>query len=152
MSKQPRNPQLFSMIAKFLIGSTIIVWISSLIQLSLLAQLPFLNQILSSKSFLLIAYAWVGGLVSDVISVLFITITSLVTEKITSGIPISLVFYMTSAILYGKPSIFFISEQPILLQSSLKVVEFWLFMLSLFCHSPGIINTELESKNSTIKV
>lgn len=126
MSKKHRNPQLSSLITKFLIGSTIIVWMSSLIQLF------FFSQIFSSKSFLLIGYAWAGGLVLDMISVLFFTLPSLVTGKITSGIPVSLLFYMISAIFYGKPSILFVSEQSVFLQSFLKVVEFWLFMLFHF--------------------
>ncbi|NJN10334.1 MAG: hypothetical protein HC815_21025 [Richelia sp. RM1_1_1] len=124
MNQKPRNPKLRSLIIKSLIILTVIVWTSSFIQLS------FFHEILSSnnKTLLLIGYAWTGGLMLDVISVVCFTLPGLLTGKTASHIPISLLFYLASAILYGKPSIFVLTQQSVLLQSTLKVIEFWLLM------------------------
>lgn len=123
MSQRPKNPQLGNLVVKLLIVFTLIVWLSSCIQLSLF------NGILSSKMFLLIGYSWLGGVGIDLLSVLCFTLPNLLTGKTASPLTISLFFYLASSILYGKPSIFLSPEPSIFFQSAVKVVEFWLLML-----------------------
>lgn len=123
MSQRPKNPQLGNLVVKLLIVFTLIVWLSSCIQLSLF------NGILSSKMFLLIGYSWLGGVGIDLLSMLCFTLPNLLTGKTASPLTISLFFYLASSILYGKPSIFLSPEPSIFFQSAVKVVEFWLLML-----------------------
>jgi hypothetical protein len=62
-------------------------------------------------------------------NVLYFTLPGLVTGKTASHIPISLLLYLPSIIFYGQPCIFLMTGQPVFIQSTLKVIEFWLIML-----------------------
>lgn len=143
MIQERRNRSSRGMLIKILICLTVLVWISSFIQLS------FFKQIHESKTMLMIAGASAAGIASDVISVFLFTLPGLWSGKASSPLTLSGIFYLVSSIIYGKPFLAFMLTNSAFLQSSVKVVEFWvLIAFHGFCTIliPNLVDNYIERK------
>jgi hypothetical protein len=105
------------------------IYISSIIQLSLLHFFPNLISFKKSINFMLIGYSWGGGIGADLMSLIFLTLPSFFLKKNMSPLPIGLFFYVSSHLFYGFPCLFLNYQVlPLPLQSLVKVIEFLLII------------------------
>ena len=105
------------------------IYLVSIVQIYLLQLFPNLIEFKKSIHFMLIGYSWIGGIVTDIMSLLFLTLPSLFLKKHMSPLPLGLFFYISSHLLYGFPCLFLNYQSlPIYLQSFVKVLEFIIIM------------------------
>ena len=121
---------------------TCLVWLSSFTQLQFLGdwQIHFFKKV---------GYFWIIGLAIDVITLLFFSVLSVVSKRSVSSIPLSLPFYLLAVLVNGKPTILIVNNIAPLLESLLKVMEFWILAflhLILTVTIPEWINTS-SSRN-----
>jgi hypothetical protein len=122
---------------------TCLVWLSSYMQLQFLSnwQVHLIKKV---------SYFWVVGLSLDVVTLLFFSTLGLISKRPMSSISLSLPFYLLAILVNGRPTILIVNSITPLLESIVKVLEFWILSflhLMLAVVIPGWINTYISRNN-----
>jgi hypothetical protein len=128
MIQKNRNKKMRATLVRMLLLLTIIVWVSSF------TQLLFFRQIYESKTILMFVGALFAGIALDIISVFLLTLPGIFSGKKSSPLTLSSLFYVASFTIYGRPFIPYVLNHSVLVQSLVKVAEFWcLITFNMFC-------------------